>query len=174
MPEANVAPSPSRATPDTQPEPSADFAALAELCKNKDAAELIREVWNLVEVWDDAVDREHNEPEANVHRAFEFAMFGLPRNPFYMTNLATLEPALRLMVANCKCAVELERRADVLSLVHSYVLRCAPYDFFVLVVLVAAGPAAAEQAATRLRCDTTAVDPFDDYVAEHQRRKAGT
>ncbi len=182
MQAAQVAPSPSRADNDDEASPldvagdvaMSDFEYLADLCRNDAAADLIAQVWNLVEVWDDAIDREHNEPDAGIHRAFEFAVFGLPRNPFYMANLATLEPALRVMLANWKCANELERRGDIESLMHAYVLRCSPYDFFVSVVLVAAGPIAAEQAAMRLRCDTASVDPFDNYVAEHQRRKAGS
>lgn len=145
---------------------------LAALCgDDQDATALIAGVWNLCEVWDDAIDGEKNESDDDIHRAFEFALFDLHANGFYQRHRATLEPVMRLMIDNWKCANDLERMGTPGALVHAYALRCSPYDFFYTVVLLASGPHAAVRAAQLLRCQQMDVDSIPAYFAEH--RKAG-
>lgn len=144
-----------------------DAAFVLALCgDNEHARSLILEAWTFVEVYDDAIDGQKNETDATIHRAFEWALFDLHRNAFYRAH-PELEAALRLMVINWRCANELEASGGREDLMHSYVLRCSPYDFFVAVVLAAAGPDAALRAAERLRVHTSSVDSFDAYLAEH-------
>ena len=155
------------AEPIQKMELTADAAFVLALCDdNEDARRLIRDTWAFVEVYDDAIDGQKNETDATIHRAFEWALFDLHRNGFYRAH-PELEAALRLMVINWRCANELEASGGREDLMHSYVLRCSPYDFFVAVVLAAAGPDAALRAAERLRVHTSSVDSFDAYLAEH-------
>ena len=138
------------AEPIQQMELTADAAFVLALCDdNEDARNLIRDTWAFVEVYDDAIDGQKNETDATIHRAIEWALFDLHRNAFYRAH------------------PELEASGGREDLMHSYVLRCSPYDFFVAVVLAAAGPDAALRAAERLRVHTSSVDSFDAYLAEH-------
>ncbi len=145
-------------------EPSGPEAVLS-LCENHQARDLIAQVWRVVEVWDDAIDRDGSEDNDTISAAFEWLLFGLPRNTFYRDHPA-LQSALFVAVGNWHCANRLEAIGTRKALVPAYTLRCSVYDFFVAVVLADAGPLAARQAAMRLHLSIDG-DPFDDYLNEH-------
>lgn len=148
------------------PEPS-QRETLLRLCGgNADAVSLIEGTWSLVEVWDDAIDGEKNEPDEAIHAAFLWALFGLHDNRFYRAHEVRLRHAFLVMVANWQAANELERSRDREQLVTAYTLRCSPYDFFVAVVLAASGIQAAREAAIYFRGRDTP-DRLDDYLREH-------
>jgi hypothetical protein len=143
------------------------LSTLLSLCEgNEDAVSLIQEMWNLVEVWDDAVDGDHREPEHVVNRAFLWAICGRDENPFLLEH-PELKLAMKQMVSVWMAANFLEKSKAHESLVTSYTLRCSPYLFFVSVVIAAAGVAAGAEAALLLFGDSSE-DSFKAYVAEHQ------
>lgn len=141
--------------------------AVLKLCRTDGARELIADVWNIAEVWDDAIDGDHNEDAGTVNAAWESALFGLTASPF-MRNYPHVRDFLFVAATNWQCANALEQHGSRDALAHSYNLRCAYFDFFVAVVLLDAGPDAAREAAMRLRFAIKA-DPFDDYLTEHTK-----
>lgn len=153
----------------------AKFAAQADeapdhvirLCRSSAARELIAEVWNIAEVWDDAIDGDHTEDPQTVNAAWESALFGLVTNPFLRAH-SHLADFLFVSTTNWQCANALEAHGTRDALAHAYNLRCAYFDFFVAVVHVDAGPNAAREAAMRLRFAIQA-DPFDAYLKEHTK-----
>jgi hypothetical protein len=152
------------AQPDTGVEPRSEV--LKRLCGgNLDAIRLIEDAWLCADVYDHAVD-DQESPQAAVHRAFEWALFDLHRNPFYVEHRSALEMALRVAVAEWRAATRMESSGDREQLVTAYTLRCSPYTFFVAVVLAAGGPAAADEAALFFRSSVTP-DRLDDYLREH-------
>lgn len=139
--------------------------ALLSLCGgNAAAVALIEEAHNLAEVYDDFIDNDGRASAADVHRAFAFALFGLHANPVYRNNPG-LQTVLLQTVALWRAATDLERdpaRRDVLEM--TYVMRCAPYGFYVAVVMAVSGMEAAIEAAKLLFAGQDA-DTFASYVA---------
>lgn len=143
-----------------------DYEEILNVCSGeRDAASLILQFWNLCEVWDDAIDGQQNEPVEDIHRAFLWALFDLPQNAFYASRPA-LKVAMQTCIANWMAANQLEASGDPDKLYTAYTLRCAPYDFFVAVVLEASGFEVAQQFAATLR-GTTSGDNFQSYLREH-------
>lgn len=141
-------------------------AALERLCAgNLEAIRLIEDAWRFADVYDHAVD-DQESPQPEVHRAFEWALFDLHRNTFYLEHRAALEMALRVAVAEWRAATRMESSKDREQLVTAYTLRCSPYTFFVAVVLAAGGASAADEAALFFRSGATP-DRLDDYLREH-------
>lgn len=139
---------------------------LLSLCGgNAAAVALIEEAHNLAEVYDDIIDADGRAASADVHRAFAFALFGLHANPVYQANPG-LQTVLLQTIAMWRAATDLERdpaRRDALEV--TYVMRCAPYGFYVAVVMAVSGMEAAIEAAKLLYAGKDA-DTFASYVAE--------
>lgn len=140
---------------------------ILELCAgNQDALRLIRGFWTFCEVWDDLVDQDKPVAPGTVNSAFVWAMFTLQENPVYRAHPG-LAMALRVVISNWFAANRMEKSGDYDQTVVAYTLRCAPYDFFVAVVLAVAGPAAADAAALRFRAAPTPADSLPAYLNEH-------
>ena len=135
------------------------------VCGDENAALLIRGFLNLCEVWDDAIDRDHAGSDASINGAFEWALFELNANPFYVAH-PELSSAMRVCIANWKTANYLENSKYLEHLHTAYTLRCSPYDFFVAVALAAGGQEAADRAAFAFRGRLTG-DSLDAYIKEH-------
>lgn len=146
--------------------PESRVETLTRLCAGDlDAVRLIEDAWRFSDVYDHAVD-DQESPVADVHQAFEWALFDLHRNPFYVTHRAALEVSLRVAVAEWRAATRMESSKDFEQLVTAYTLRSSPYTFFVAVVLAAGGAKAADEAAYFFRSMPTA-DRLHDYLREH-------
>jgi hypothetical protein len=140
---------------------------LLRLCGgNADAAALITGFWDFCEVYDDAIDGDKNQADAEIHAAMHWALFGLQSNNFYQRHRAALQSAMQVAIAEWKAANAMERTRDREQLITAYTLRCSPYSFFVAVVLAAAGPLAAAEAAAYFRTRPSP-DRLDDYLREH-------
>lgn len=148
-------------------QPESQRETLLRLCGgNEHAVALIYDAWRFAEVMDDAIDGEKREADADIYKAFTWALFDVHRNPFYAEHRAGLELALRVAVSEWMAATRMESSRDREQLVTAYTLRCSPYSFFVAVVLAASGPAAADEAAHFLR-SADGPDRLDDYLREH-------
>lgn len=145
---------------------------LLVLCKgNESACELIEAMWDLVEVWDDAVDGDHKEDEKVINRSFLWAICGQHENAFLLSH-PELRLAIKQMTAVWLAANALERSGDPEKIRTAYTLRCSPYLFFVSVVIAAAGVEHGAIAANLLFGADTG-DSFEAYMAEHQEKTHG-
>ena len=148
------------------------LAQLAPLCKGRaDAIHLIEDMLNLVEVWDDAVDKDHRESEEDINRAFLWALCGRDENEFLTSNPG-LRLAMKQMVAVWIAANVMERSGDIEKIRTAYTLRCSPYLFIVSVVAAASGVREAAQAAAILFGEEHG-DSYVDYVADHMEKANG-
>lgn len=144
---------------------------LIDLCGgNHEAVALIEGAWRFCEVWDDAIDGEKKESDDAINAAFQWALFELNDNAFYRRR-PELRNALASSIALWRAANQLEAGRPQPSPDHlhtAYVLRCAPYNFFVAVVLAANGIDAAASAALYFYGRPTS-DSLEAYVAEHMK-----
>lgn len=139
---------------------------LLELCSgSRDAAALIRGVWDMAEVYDSVVDGDNDLTPDDVHNSMAFALFGLHANPVYRDNPA-LQLVLMQTIALWRAANNMEQTGDAETLRSSYVMRCSPYNFMISVVLCVSGMDAAIRAAELLYSPTDE-DTFEAYCREH-------
>lgn len=145
---------------------------LKPLCGRRlDALELVEEMLNLVEVWDDAVDKDHQEPEDDINRAFLWALCGKDENQF-LAEHPELRLAMKQMVAVWVAANVMERSGNLEQIRSAYTLRCSPYLFIVSVIAAAQGVQHAAKAAVILFGQEHG-DSYVDYVAEHMEKPNG-
>lgn len=124
---------------------------VSRLCQGvQPAIDLIHDAWSHCEVWDDLVDKDKDVSADQVNKLMKWALFDVHQNPVFQST-PQLHFLLRVVVANWLAANELEKSEIREERVTAYTLRCAPYDFFVGVVLAVSGGAAADEAARYFR-----------------------
>jgi hypothetical protein len=140
---------------------------LLDLCAgNEPAVSFIESFWGLCEVWDDLVDRDKAVPPDTVSSALMWALFGLPGNPFYRTFSNALGPAMAQAIASWQTANQFERSGDRARVEQAYFMRCAPYDLFATVALLAGGHAKHMEAVAYFR-SLAPGDTLESYMQEH-------
>lgn len=107
--------------------------AFRRFFKGDDAAvSLAFMIIHIADVWDDLVDLDAVVVEADVHRAFLFAVSGLPRNRFYREHLDELLPLMETGMLNWMASNELgKRKEDTKALEVANVIRHGIGDMFV-------------------------------------------
>lgn len=144
------------------------WGAVSALCGgDQDAARFIIDAWTFAMVYDDAIDGDKHADVYEIHSAFQWAVMGLHRNPFYLAHQDTLDAAFQTAMVDWLAANELEQSGDREKLATAYILRCSPYTLFTTVVLLAAGIEKAKEAAIYFRTLPYASDTIDGYIAEH-------
>lgn len=143
------------------------YEAAMALCGNDEARQFLADVWNLCEVWDDAVDRESNESEQDINRAFTWALFA-DENQF-LNRHPSLRLVLKQMVAMWMAANALQARGDRASLATAYTLRCSPYLVCVAAVIATTGSLADGARAALHLYGTDSADTLDAFIAEHAK-----
>lgn len=108
-----------------------------------DAARVwLLDLWNVIQVLDDAMDGTPAGP-VNVSRAAMAIFWDMPLNPFFRDNYAALQPVLKLQVLKWMAANDVE--AQGLPDERSYMWRAGYYDIVLLVCALCGcdrGPAA--------------------------------
>lgn len=123
---------------------------IVRLCGgNLAAVDLIYGAWARCEIWDDLVDKDKAVSPEQVNDLLLWALFELHRNPVYQA-VPDLHLLLRVTISNWLASNVLSK-GDEEDRATAYVLRCAPYDFFVGVILAVSGPAMADEAALFFR-----------------------
>lgn len=113
---------------------------LMELCNgNTEAADFISQIWTFFIVWDDAVDGDKRKPVDTINSAMLWALFGLHDSKFYREHVATLRPAIMQAISSWLVANKFEKSGDESKVEQAYFMRCAPYELFSTVVLLAGG-----------------------------------
>ena len=101
-----------------------------------DAAEWLLDLWHVIQVFDDVADGEAVTRE-DLHEAIWASLVRLSGNPFFLTHVAALQPALAQAILKWKASDDVEREgvADA----RSYMWRAGYYDVVLLVVLLSHG-----------------------------------
>lgn len=133
---------------------------------NEEAFAFVTMLWNFVTVWDDAVDRDKSLMPEDINQAMRWAWLDMESSPFYTEHKAALKPALYMAVISWIAANSMERTGKRPLLEQSYVLRCSPFDVFVLCVMLVSGFDAAVEAQLLLR-SSFQEDSMESYLKEH-------
>lgn len=79
---------------------------------NEAAVAFVLSLHEVVETWDDMIDKdEHVSPE-RMSRAFHLALVDIPRNGFYQDHFALLSPIVEAAIFDWYAANEFERRQN--------------------------------------------------------------
>jgi hypothetical protein len=140
---------------------------LIELCcGDAQAVNLIEDFWFFMEAWDDVIDRDKPPDDDAVNRAMQWALLWSRDDPFLTRHYLSLRPAMQQAVVSWLTANRFERSGKRDLVEQAYFLRCAPYDFFATVVLLAGGQDQHVKAVEYFRA-LAPEDTLADYMREH-------
>jgi len=103
----------------------------------EDAVAYLIDLWNLIQVLDDAADGDSSDRSA-VDRAIWTALAGMPMNAFYERHRAWLVPAMAQATLKWMASDAAERAGQADA--RSYMWRAGYYDVVCLVVGLVHGP----------------------------------
>lgn len=133
---------------------------------NKEAVALIEGFWGFMEAWDDIIDRDKPPDDEAINEAVLWALFGLQDNVFYKAFPGILRTSIQQAVASWLTANKFERSGKKHLVEQAYFLRCAPYDVFAMIVLLAAGTDNHSAAVEYFR-SLAPEDSLAKYMVEH-------
>lgn len=76
---------------------------------DQSAAAFVIDLRNVVEVWDDLIDKDKPVKPEDINGSFYTALVGLPRNRFYQEHFALLSPLVEAMIVDWHAANALEK-----------------------------------------------------------------
>lgn len=106
---------------------------------NSDAIAFILAIHEIVELWDDLIDKDNEISDATVNGAFYTALIGLPRNRFYSAHFVELNPILDQAIIDWQTATAFEARNNGDDVRRSYVLRSGFVALTVMAAKIIAG-----------------------------------
>ncbi len=106
---------------------------------NVAAADLVRSLWQIVELWDDLIDKDAEILDADINAAMYAALITLPRNQFYMQNFQQLNILIEAAIIDWFTANNFERSKSESALRQSYVLRCSLVKVIVAIARIIGG-----------------------------------
>lgn len=128
-----------------------------------DAIEFNMALYQIVETWDDLIDKDKPALPEAINTAFYAALIRLPRNSFYQRNFALLNPVLESAILDWFTANALEAKRDIESLRASYMLRCGIQAVTVMCARIIGGLAWANSVNIKLR---SSGDSWLEYSTE--------
>ena len=135
---------------------------LAEWLKGHAAAiALVETIHDVVELWDDLIDRDCEIEPERINRAFYALFVTIPRNGFYQQHFALLNPLIESAILDWHTANALER--DETGPETAYGLRCTGQAVTTMCARIIGGVEWALQVNKELR---TAGESYADYAAE--------
>lgn len=108
---------------------------------NESASTVCVNLINVLNLWDDLIDKDKDVSDDQINEAFRIALVDLPLNPFYDANKAVIVPLVLNAYVQWVCANRLEHGNDVNDLIYSYVLRDAFVSIVVNCAFIMGGPA---------------------------------
>ena len=100
------------------------------------AVHWLLDLWDTIQVFDDVIDGDEVSRQ-DMLKVIVKSLVTMPTNPFYMTNVSILQPAIAMLILKWKAAddAELAGEADE----KSFVWRASYYDVILTVVLLCHG-----------------------------------
>ena len=79
---------------------------------NIDAMRLIIDIFDLIHIWDDLVDKDKERTSDEINNAFRIALIDIPLNPFYQRYQGHLIPLIMNCILQWEDANEMEKMGD--------------------------------------------------------------
>ena len=136
---------------------------------DKDAISFIMSIHDLVEIWDDLVDKDNPVSQEQVNSAFYAALITIPRNQFYARHFAELNLTIENAIIDWMSANALEATGDAEKLRMAYVLRSSAMTLTTVCANIIGGPAWALKVNTEFRAMG---DTWDEYAAGFSKKEA--
>lgn len=125
--------------------------------KDENARQYLKDLWIVIQAWDDAFDGDENPDLADAYRR---AVVDMPRNPYFL--MPGVHTAARLMYLNWHAANQLEK--EKIDLEKAYMLRAMYYQCILLAMDICHGQKYAEENAALLWRHYG--EKFEDYLQE--------
>jgi hypothetical protein len=116
--------------------------AMQRVCLgNQDAIRFLNDITDVLHLWDDLIDRDHELPDAHINKTMWIALVALPRNPFYVQHFMALNSILVTAIVNWQIATDMERKpSSDNEEVIAFIIRSSYIDIITLVAVLCGGP----------------------------------
>ena len=124
--------------------------AMQRVCLgNQDAVRFLSDITDVLHLWDDLIDRDHELADVHINKIMWLALVALPRNPFYAQHFLALNSVLVTAIVNWQIATDVERTSHSDNEeVIAFIIRSSYIDIITLVAVLCGGP---EHATTIMR-----------------------
>jgi hypothetical protein len=126
---------------------------------DEDAVSLNAAVHQVVEVWDDLIDRDGPVVAEAINNAFYLLFVTIPRNAFYQQHFSVLNPLIESAILDWHAANEFERRRHQLE--TAFGLRCAGQALTVMCARIIGGVEWARSVNVQLR---SSGETYAEYI----------
>lgn len=133
---------------------------------NEDATRLCMLVFDWSNTYDHLVDRQSEDPEADLHQAMWALSVEIPHNPFYQQHVSELAVSVANAVQTWRASVVLQRDADEHACRLAYVMRWIPVEFFLHCARICGGAAWANEIAPTFWRQMTQDYSYEEFRAE--------
>lgn len=134
------------------------------LNNDQDAFDLLMDLNQASELWDDLIDRDKEVTDENIHAAFTDLILRVPNNPFYIKHRATLHPILVSAIISWRTANELEKGTRSERAV-AYTLRSVDLQILSVMIYLIRGQDAAIKITPEIwRTFVSRADSIEDYL----------
>lgn len=116
---------------------------------HREAIALVLMVHDVVEIWDDLIDRDKEISPDDINRVFRTALIELPRNSFYNENFAALNTLIESAIFDWHTANAFERSREHLE--TAYGLRCTIQSVTVICARIIGGNVWAQGVSNEIR-----------------------
>ena len=106
---------------------------------DRDAANFLCAIVDVLHVWDDLIDQDSNLTLNAINGAFTAALIGLPNNPFYAKHFQVLNPILLSAINNWHVANVLENGSSEADKRIAFISRSSYIDLITQVAYIVGG-----------------------------------
>lgn len=139
------------------------FDFVAELLQEyPDAVRFLHELFHMMHVWDDLIDKDKPVDDATINSAFTSLLVHVPANPFYQRFFAQLHPLISVATLDWLAANELERTGNKLDEEIAFITRSSYAALILKTLELCRGYAFAQRVAADVR-RTIHQEGFDAY-----------
>lgn len=139
--------------------------------EDKHAADFLSSIVELLHVWDDIIDRDHDQNDEAINWAFTTALITLPRNPFYIKYFDWLNPVLLSAINNWRVANTLEAGDSEADKRIAFISRSSYIDLITQVAFIIGGSEWVRQVGPEIRRFAHS-EGWDGYLANLEIEKA--
>jgi hypothetical protein len=133
---------------------------------NHEAAEIFNMLCELVDTWDNLIDRDVDCRQESINAAFRVALVGLPNNRLYAALMPQLVPMWEMVISAYEVANKFEQDKDEHGLELSHTLRYAIGHMVAFLVIACVGAYEAKSILPRM-WKYIISERFDEYRKEH-------
>lgn len=131
---------------------------------NEDASLFIDELFSVLHVWDDLIDKDKPLSDETINKAFMSAFITLPKNRFYQMYFGILNPIMENVFINWMGSNNLESASGDLSI--AFDLRNSYVNIVTACANIIGGPTWAQEVAVAAHKALRDVESFQEYAAK--------